>query len=391
MNSASSAAGAGLIPRADQSASRCRSMVAASARTADSSVFGPFATATAGATSPPATATPNSAALRSDDMVTPADACLSVARRTPGRFDFNLFVPVCRGNAGRAGVFQPSMSLGTTGEGAHARYVRACRRLRRHRPPGTVGKTTLLTAPGPIPMRSLLAAALLLTVGLRSPTAPAADPKPVPKGPLSEARQRLLRGNYAEARAAYEKFLADQQLGPAAAAGVARAWRAEGEYDKARAALDAAVKAFPDQPDLLAARGDLLYSLGRWDEAAADADRALKSDGGHFLARWVRARILRDRGDTAGADQEVRWFVRTYSARSQADNDITDPDTLLLVAEAGAENARWHNLPNQFRFILNDVIADALKYDPDLWPAENFAGEMLLEKYNRPDALEAFD
>lgn len=242
-------------------------------------------------------------------------------------------------------------------------------------------------------MRTAVAAVLVLTVHTAAflSLAPAADPKPAPKGPLSEARQRLLKGNYAEARAGFEKFLADPKLGPKAAAGVSRAWRAEGEYDKALAALDAAGKTFPGQPDVLAARGDLLFDLGRWDDALADAEAALKADDGHFLARWVRARVLRDKGDTARADQEVRWFVRTYTARSNADNDVTDPDELLLVAQAGAENARWHNLATQFRFILNDVIADALKADPDFWPAEYFAGTMLLEKYNRPDALEAFD
>jgi tetratricopeptide (TPR) repeat protein len=63
----------------------------------------------------------------------------------------------------------------------------------------------------------------------------------------------------------------------------------------------------------------------------------------------------------------------------------------VLVALAGSENARWNNLSDQFKFILNEVYHDALKADPDLWPAEVQAGMMLLEKYNRPDANEAFD
>src|SRR5947209_320766 len=106
-------------------------------------------------------------------------------------------------------------------------------------------------------MRTLLAVALVLTAGLRPPLATAADPKPAPTGPLSVARERLQKGNYDEARAAYEKFLKHDKLGPAAAAGVARAWRAQGEYDKALAALTDALKAFADAPDLFAARGDL--------------------------------------------------------------------------------------------------------------------------------------
>src|SRR5262249_34725387 len=39
----------------------------------------------------------------------------------------------------------------------------------------------------------------------------------------------------------------------------------------------------------------------------------------------------------------------------------------------------------------NEVYADALKTDKEFWPAEYQAGMLLLEKYNRADALEAFD
>src|SRR5205809_17941 len=81
-------------------------------------------------------------------------------------------------------------------------------------------------------------------------------------------------------------------------------------------------------------------------------DAALKASGKHVLARWVRTRLLRDSGDTTGAAAEVKWFVREYTAASNADKDITDPDLLLIVGQAGAENARWHNLPDQFSFIL---------------------------------------
>ncbi|CAN5386460.1 hypothetical protein BH11PLA2_BH11PLA2_08230 [soil metagenome] len=218
-----------------------------------------------------------------------------------------------------------------------------------------------------------------------------ADAKPLPKTPLSEPRQRLLKGNYAEARAAYESLLKDTKHAPQAAIGIANAWQAEGNSDKAFAALNDAIKTTPNNPDLLAARGDLSFGIGKWDEATTDAAAALKISPDHFAARWVRARILRDSGKLDDADIEMRWFVRTYTAASNADKDITDPDKLLIIGQAGAENARWHNLSKQFSFIINDIYADALKYEPDLWQAENLIGNMLLEKYNRPDAVEAFD
>jgi tetratricopeptide (TPR) repeat protein len=226
-----------------------------------------------------------------------------------------------------------------------------------------------------------------LTVSLIPTHAAAVQPPAKPDDPFKAARQRLQRGNYAEAREAFAALGAD----PRAAVGVAAAWRAEGEAGNALDALDAALKANPGHPDLLAHRADLFYSLGRWDDARKDAEAALARQDKHFLARWVRARILRDSGDLAKADAEVRWFVREYTDASNADHDITDPDLLLIVGQAGAENATWNNRPQQFSFILNEVYRDALKADPDCWPAEYLAGRMLLDKHNRADALNAFD
>jgi tetratricopeptide (TPR) repeat protein len=83
--------------------------------------------------------------------------------------------------------------------------------------------------------------------------------------------------------------------------------------------------------------------------------------------------------------------VKTYSDASAAEKDISDPEKLLLIGLAGAENARWNNKPSQFAFILNEVYRDALKADPDYWQAEAQAGYLLLEKHNRADSAEAFD
>ena len=214
-----------------------------------------------------------------------------------------------------------------------------------------------------------------------------------PSDPLAAARKRWLRGNHAEARALYEKLAADAKHHVAAVIGLSRVYQDEGEYDKALAVVADALTNESDaaHPDLLARKGEVLYDRGRWGEALAAAEAALKAKPEHFPARWVRARILRDRGDLQAADAEMRWFVRTYTRRSNADQEIKDADELLIVGQAGAENARWHNLSDQFRFILNEVYADALKYDADQWRAEYLAGAMLLEKYNRPDAVAAFD
>ncbi|HEX4589530.1 MAG TPA: tetratricopeptide repeat protein, partial [Gemmataceae bacterium] len=206
---------------------------------------------------------------------------------------------------------------------------------------------------------------------------------------LVEARKRWLHGNTAEARALYEALARTQPV--SAAVGLSRTLASDGEYDHSAAVIDAALKAKPDDPDLLARRAELHYLRGQLAEALKTADAAVAKRDDQFLARWVRANVYRDTGELQEADTEFRWFVRTYTARDRSGQPIKDADTLLLVAQAGAENARWHNLSDQFKFILNEVYSDALKADPDEWQAEYQAGMLLLEKYNRRDALPAFD
>src|SRR5581483_8839253 len=173
--------------------------------------------------------------------------------------------------------------------------------------------------------------------------------------------------------------------------GLSRCWQSVGEYDKALAVIEDALKQAERDADLHARRAELVHLRGRWDEADQAVAAALAVKPDHFAARWVRAQLARDRGDLARADAECRWFVRTYSQRSDMDNDVKDAEELLIVAWAGGENARWHSLADQFTFILTDVLRDALKSEKSFWPAELEAGLLLLEKYNRGEALDAFD
>jgi tetratricopeptide (TPR) repeat protein len=207
---------------------------------------------------------------------------------------------------------------------------------------------------------------------------------------LKEAREHWLRGNYGEAREMFETLAKDAKQRPVATVGLSHAMESEGEYDKALEVVAAALKDHPKDAGLLARQAELLYSRGRWDEAEKAANAAIDAAKDQFLARWVRAQICRDRGDFKKADAECKWFVRTYSQRDDKDDPIKDPEDLVLVGLAGAENARWNNLPDQFDFIVNEVYKDAFK-DKLYWPAEYQAGMLLLEKYNKPEALKAFD
>src|SRR5262249_12881642 len=135
----------------------------------------------------------------------------------------------------------------------------------------------------------------------------------------------------------------------------------------------------------------LCYLRGRCDEAEKSAKEAHKHAEDNFAAHWVLGQVYRDRGDLDRADEEFRWFVRTYKQRSDDDKDITDPDELLLVGLAGIERARYHNLSDQYQFILDEVFGEAAKTDKAFWPTEYEAGRLRHEKDDKARAAAAFD
>lgn len=210
---------------------------------------------------------------------------------------------------------------------------------------------------------------------------------------LKDARQRLLRGNYAEAREQFTELLKEPKHQAAAAVGLARALQAEGAYDKALAALDAALKDQPKSADLHAARAELLSIRGRWDDAQEAAREALRlARDANFPAHWILARLYRDRGLFDKANTELVWFVRAYNKRIDDGQDVVDPDELLLIGLASAERARWDSrLSDQFKDVLADLWGVAAKNDKDFWPAHYHSGRLYLEKYNKAGALRAFD
>jgi tetratricopeptide (TPR) repeat protein len=208
---------------------------------------------------------------------------------------------------------------------------------------------------------------------------------------LQSARQNLLRGEYEKARAQYEELRKDPKTRDAAALGLSHVLESVGDYDASLREIDLALRASAKNADLHARRAQLLFDRGRLDEADRSIALALAVDPNHFRAHWVRALVLRSRGELSEADNEFRWFVRTYTAGNDADQDIKDPDTLLLIGQAGCENARWNNLADQFQFVLNEIYAVCIKQDKDFWPAEYQSGLLYLEKFDCGLAVEAFD
>src|SRR5581483_12343793 len=81
----------------------------------------------------------------------------------------------------------------------------------------------------------------------------------LPAASLEEARLRWLKGNYEEAQEEYEKLAKDDKLLAPATVGLSRALQSQGEYDKALAVVEAALKSKPKDADLLARQAEVLH------------------------------------------------------------------------------------------------------------------------------------
>jgi tetratricopeptide (TPR) repeat protein len=213
----------------------------------------------------------------------------------------------------------------------------------------------------------------------------------LPAATLEEARLRWLKGNYEEAQAAYEELVKDAKHRSPASIGLSKTLQSQGEYDKALTVVETALKDLPKDADLLARKAELLHLRGRWGEAGKAVEAALAVKDKHLLAHWVRAQLYRDRGDVAKAEEEVKVVVRIYSAVVNTADEIKDSDSLLIVGLASAENARWNAIADEFQVILEDLFGDAIKNEKAFWPAEYRSGLLLLEKFNRAEAVPAFD
>lgn len=199
---------------------------------------------------------------------------------------------------------------------------------------------------------------------------------------LDDADHLRLTGRYDEARTAYGKLAAREPV--AAAIGTARCLDAVGETDRAAAVLAAAAKTRPAAAGLLAERARLAFERGDYPAAQRDVDAALSADPDHCGARWIGAELDRVSGRLDEADRGYLWFVRYYNARQDS---IRDPESLRWIGLAAAQYARWHRNSGQFSFIVNTLYPEALKLDPEYWPAHYEAALLYIEKYNRPQAL----
>src|SRR5207248_454 len=138
----------------------------------------------------------------------------------------------------------------------------------------------------------------------------------------------------------------------------------------------------PRDARLLAHLGELHLTQGRFDEAGRAVAKAREIDAELPEARLVEADLNAALGRLKEADDGYHWFVKFYN-RAQPE----DAETLLLVAHGASQYARWHSVQQIFDFVVNTLCTDALKNDKECWQAHFISGLLLLEKFNRAQAI----
>lgn len=196
---------------------------------------------------------------------------------------------------------------------------------------------------------------------------------------LEEAEELFYRGRYGEALEMYAEM--DEAAAVPAAVGQYRCLRAQGKDDEARQVVTTALETNPDAADLWSCAAVLDFDIGKYAEARVKVDKVMALDPEHLGARCLRAQILVAAGSYEEANKEHEWFIHYYN-----DEQPTDPEALLYVAKAAAEFARWNKLPDEFDFILNELLVDA-EAPSYFWPAPWLAGNILIEKYNKAEGI----
>jgi tetratricopeptide (TPR) repeat protein len=233
-------------------------------------------------------------------------------------------------------------------------------------------------------MKSLHASLTIWLVAVVPLTAFAADDDPAEQ--IKTADNYRQNGRYAEAIELYRalndghEIDADQRV--AVTIGLSRSLEETGEWAAATGVLTAALEANAGSAALSARLGELQYLQGRYDAAQESITSALNADPNSALAHVVQGHLNRETGQFEPALREYQWCVRYYN-RAQP----TDADSLIALAEGSLEYARWKSVSSIFNFVVNALCPDALKDDERCWQAYLISGGLLLEKYNRGQAV----
>jgi tetratricopeptide (TPR) repeat protein len=227
-----------------------------------------------------------------------------------------------------------------------------------------------------VSLRAVLTVAGLATLGYlalgRGPAAAA----------LSEGEAALRAGRYLEAVESFEK---ESIANPTPR--LFRYWiealRMTGRYEEALGVAAKFQAREPASAALASARGEILYDLGRVEEARAEFERSIAGRASDRLTAELNLAILiHEQGDLDQALARFDRFIDVYNGRS----NLSAEELTAVAVACKYLGVTDHQL---FKDALR-ALDEAKAKDPgDFAPALR-AGELFLEKYNSPDARQSF-
>jgi tetratricopeptide (TPR) repeat protein len=153
-------------------------------------------------------------------------------------------------------------------------------------------------------------------------------------------------------------------------------------YPEAEEAVKVFQSANPRSVELQETLGEVLAARGRTTEAEAAFKKAIAGGASDALLAEVNLAVLRsDRGERAAAAAGFRRLVQAYNR-----GEATTSEQLEAVAIAC--RSLGDDDPQLFKDALK-AFDEAIAADPDNVGARVRLAELLLEKYNRPDAADA--
>ncbi|WP_432787902.1 DUF3857 domain-containing protein [Novosphingobium rhizosphaerae] len=201
----------------------------------------------------------------------------------------------------------------------------------------------------------------------------------------------LRTGKMADAFSAFDRAIALDDRNPRTLTGRGTAHLALGHYAPALADLDAALALAPELP-LQPLRAMALSMQGRNAEALATANKALATTPDNREMRWLRAQLLKDEGDTAGALADADWLVahggsaKDYFGRAQL-RPAEDRATRLGDLDKALQVDPNHVGALIMRARINREAGNGAAADADLARAAKLAPDSLSVASARMDAL----
>ena len=154
-------------------------------------------------------------------------------------------------------------------------------------------------------------------------------------------------------------------------------WIRQGEYTKARERFGAWATARPNAGPIRLAAGRIDRITGNYPQSMANLNAIQNFAGVGTAAQLEKARLLNDTGKRAEADALYRKIIDNYQnglIRGNAD--------LLYIAEAMWATESFQD--------ANDVLRLATEANPRNAEAFVAWGDLLLEKYNQPEAIASY-